>query len=138
MSQPGEPGASATGGGLRSLTLPARPAPNHPLPAGPARRDFAARVLGHGRLGPLEQVLADEEAVAVVQAGLLLEALGGLDPAAAALLGGELPAQDALLAEGADRLPQGRLQDLGLLGQEHLAVVGVPDVAAEADQVLLV
>src|SRR5262249_38111771 len=132
-----------------SRTAPAAALPLAPLSVLPGEESprwcpsfrlwaFGCRPVVGGGVAPPPPGLRSQGAVVLAEASVLLEAIGAGEVAGVAGAAGELAGQGALLAEGADGRPQRRLQRRRLLGQQGLGRVGVADVAAEADQLLLV
>src|SRR5437870_5139894 len=79
----------------------------------------------------------NERAVALGELGVLFEALGDLRFAGIGFTGSELPGEHGALAEDTHGGPEGRLQLAGLLAEQVLAVVGVSDVAAKTQEIIL-
>jgi hypothetical protein len=112
----------------RRLAAPAR---------GRGRRAFPG--LGErlgGRVRPAdEEHPADQLRVGGRVPDLALERLNGGGRAALGRALGHPPGQGRLLLQGPQRAPQGRLQPVRLLGQKALGAPGVPDAAAEPQQI---
>src|SRR5207244_9767373 len=85
-----------------------------------------------------EQHFLDQLAIALALRGLFIKAFAGRRVAALPLADGQLAGQDGAILEDAHRRPQSGFQSFRLVLPQLLPIIRVTDVAAEAEQFLLI